>query len=114
MTSDDGLLDGIYRRGAVADHVSDGALVQAMLDVEAALARACAGEGLIPEAAAEQIAAACDADRLELADLAQRTAANATPVIGLVAALRSAVGVDAREHVHVGATSQDVVDTALM
>ena len=41
------LLAGIYARGAVAAQVSDEAWLQAMLDVEAALARACAAEGLI-------------------------------------------------------------------
>ncbi|MGH2856986.1 MAG: lyase family protein, partial [Solirubrobacteraceae bacterium] len=114
MTSDGALLGGVYGRGAVAVQVSDDAFVQAMLDVEAALARACAAEGLIPSSSAEQIVAACSLARLDLGGLADETAAGATPVIGLVRALRVAVGADARAHVHLGATSQDVVDTALM
>ena len=38
----------------------------------------------------------------------------ATPVIALVSALRDLVGPDAAASVHVGATSQDIVDTAMM
>lgn len=116
MTSDSepGLFAGIYARGAVAAEVSDEAWLRAMLDVEAALARACAGEGLIPGAAADEIATACRAGGWDMAELARRTADNATPVVGLVAALRAVVPAGVGEHVHLGATSQDVVDTALM
>ncbi|MFZ1996887.1 MAG: lyase family protein, partial [Solirubrobacteraceae bacterium] len=114
MTSDGGLFGGIYARGAVAAELSDRAWLQAMLDVEAALARACAAEGLIPGLAAEEIAAACRADGFDMAQLGREAADSATPVVGLVKALRAAVPEPAREHVHLGATSQDVADTALM
>jgi 3-carboxy-cis,cis-muconate cycloisomerase len=108
------LFTGIYARGAVAAELTDGAWLQAMLDVEAALARACAVEQLIPAGAADEIAAACRAERFDLAALAHETAASATPVVGLVTALRAQVPETARDHVHLGATSQDVLDTALM
>ena len=114
MTSEGGLFGGIYGRGRVAAELTDGAWVQAMLDVEAALAQACAAEGLIPAASAEAIAAACRAERFPPADLRDATADNVTPVVPLVAGLRAAVPEAAREHVHLGATSQDIVDTALM
>jgi 3-carboxy-cis,cis-muconate cycloisomerase len=113
LTSE-GLFSGIYARGGVAAEVSDEAWLQAMLDVEAALARACAAEGLIPAAAADQIAAVCRAAEFDSEQLARESADNATPVVGLVAALRAAVPEPVREHVHLGATSQDVMDTALM
>ncbi|HYZ80150.1 MAG TPA: hypothetical protein VE571_02715, partial [Solirubrobacteraceae bacterium] len=67
MTSEQGLFAGIYRRGHVAAELSDRACLQAMLDVEAALARACAAEGLIPERSAGQIADACRAERFDVA-----------------------------------------------
>lgn len=108
------LLAGLYARGPVAAQVSDQALVQAMLDVESALARACAAEGLILTEAAEAIAAACVADRFDLGELGRKTARHATPVVGLVTALREAVGEPHAGAVHLGATSQDIVDTALM
>ncbi len=114
MPSEPGLFAGIYERGPVAAQVSDFAWLQAMLDVEAALALACAGEGLIPGAAAGEIAAACRADRFDSVALGAQAASHATPIVGLVAALRAAVSESAREHVHLGATSQDISDTALM
>ncbi|MGZ4165843.1 MAG: lyase family protein [Solirubrobacteraceae bacterium] len=114
MTSEPGLFAGIYGRGPVAAQLTDHAWLQAMLDVEATLARACAAEGLIPEQAAEEIAGACRADRFDAAGLAVAAAESATPVVGLVRALRAAVPEAVREHVHLGATSQDVSDTALM
>ncbi len=114
MTSDVGLFGGIYARGAVAAEVSDRAWLQAMLDVEAALARACAAEGLIPGLAADEIAAACRPDRFDIAALGRDAADSATPVVALVKAMRATVAEPAREHVHLGATSQDIADTALM
>ena len=59
-----GLFDAVLARGEAAAAVSDGAWLRAMLDVEAALARAQARAGLVPAADAEAIAAACDAERL--------------------------------------------------
>jgi 3-carboxy-cis,cis-muconate cycloisomerase len=114
LTSEPGLFGGIYARGAVAAEVSDRAWLQAMLDVEAALARACAAESLIPGLAADEIADACRADRFDIAALGRDAADSATPVVALVKALRAAVAEPAREHVHLGATSQDIADTALM
>ena len=114
MPSDDGLFDALYARGAVAARTGSRAWLQAMLDVEAALALACAAEGLIPAGAAEAIAAAAVADRFDLAAIAAATGDSATPVIALVAALREAVGAEHAPDVHAGATSQDIVDTAMM
>jgi 3-carboxy-cis,cis-muconate cycloisomerase len=114
LTSDDALFGGIYARGAVAAEVSDRAWLQAMLDVEAALARACAAESLIPGLAADEIASACRAEAFDIAALGREAADSATPVVALVKALRAAVSEPAREHVHLGATSQDISDTAMM
>jgi 3-carboxy-cis,cis-muconate cycloisomerase len=113
LTSE-GLFDAIYARGSVAAHTDGRAWLVAMLDVEAALARACASEGLIPDSSARAIAEACSVERFDLAAIAAATAESATPVIALVAALRRAVGADLAPHVHLGATSQDIIDTAAM
>jgi len=104
----------MFARGGAAPEVSDRALLQAMLDVEAAHAAALADAGLIPAKAAGQIAAACDAATFDIASIGRSTADTATPVPELVRALRTRVGADAEPHVHRGLTSQDVVDTALM
>jgi 3-carboxy-cis,cis-muconate cycloisomerase len=109
------LLESIYARGTVAGCITDAAWLRALLDTEAGLARALAQLGEIPEDAAQVIAAACaDPGRIDLPELAAQTAANATPVVGLVTQLKRAVPEPARDHVHAGATSQDIVDTALM
>jgi 3-carboxy-cis,cis-muconate cycloisomerase len=114
----EGLFDGIFGRGPAAAEVTDVAWLQAMLDVEAALARASARAGLFPEEVAEAIAACCVAERFDIADLGRAAADSGNPVVPVVAALTSAVGVEAGPeaagHVHRGATSQDVLDSATM
>ncbi len=104
----------MYARGAAAAELTDAAWLQAMLDVEAALARACARAKMIPGDGAEEIAAACRAERFDLAAIGREGAQHATPVVPLVAALRSVVGERLAAYVHLGATSQDVIDTAAM
>jgi 3-carboxy-cis,cis-muconate cycloisomerase len=110
----DALLGGIFARGEAAAAVTDVPFLQALLDVEASYARARAGLDLIPAEHAEAIVAACDASRYDRAALGREAARHATPVIGLVAALRDQVGDDVAPSVHTGLTSQDVLDTALM
>ena len=56
----------------------------------------------------------CRADRFDLAAIGARAATAGNPVIPLVADLRTAVPDHAARAVHVGATSQDVIDTSLM
>ena len=94
--------------------VSDASWLQAMLDVEAALAAAEADAGVIPRDAAEAIAAACRADLFDPAALGMAAVAAGNPVIPLVEALTAAIPPDAAQFVHFGATSQDILDTAAM
>src|SRR4051794_9844552 len=109
-TSEGDLFAGIYARGGAAEQVTGQAWLRAMLDVEAAMARACARLGHIPSEAAEAVAAACDPDGWDLAALAAEGAQHASPVVALARELRRRAG----EHAHAGATSQDVLDTAMM
>src|SRR5689334_9453469 len=109
------LFDATFARGAAASTVDDAAWFRALLDVEAALARAAAAVGLVPAASAQAVAAACaDPDRLDLARVVVHSGDAGNPVPPLVQVLRDAVGPEHAAAVHVGATSQDVVDTALM
>lgn len=85
-----------------------------MLDVEAALAVVEAEAGVIPAEAATAIAAACDADRFDLAELGRKGRLTANPVPAMVAALAAELPGEAADFVHWGATSQDIVDTAAM
>lgn len=100
--------------GAVAEATSAASWLQAQLDVEAALAAAQAAAGDIPSDAAGAIAACCRIENIDTEALAAATEQGGVSVIGLVEQLRAQVGGAATEHVHRGATSQDIVDTAAM
>jgi 3-carboxy-cis,cis-muconate cycloisomerase len=91
------------------------AFLRAMLAFEAGLAHAQAAEGLIPGRDAEAIAAACATIVIDIEVLVTEAKKSATLAVPLVARLRAEVGrrsADAARHVHFGATSQDVLDTA--
>jgi 3-carboxy-cis,cis-muconate cycloisomerase len=107
-----GLFGGVFARGPVAAQVDDRAMLRALLDAEAALARASAAAGVIPAAAAAAVAACCDAGRFDVDALGRASAAAGNPVVPLVAALAEQLPEEAAGHVHQGATSQDVLDTA--
>jgi len=95
----------------------DTALVQGMLDVEAALARAQAQVGLIPPEAALVITACADASRVDVPGIIAASGRAGTLAIPLVKALTAAVKTaspPAAGFVHWGGTSQDVVDTAMV
>ena len=94
--------------------LDDRAEVEAMLAVEAALAEAQGALGVIPSEAATFLGPACRRLVLDPARLAAQTGVDGVPVPALVAATRKAL--DAPEHtqyLHWGATSQDILDTAL-
>jgi 3-carboxy-cis,cis-muconate cycloisomerase len=88
------------------------AWLAAMLDVERALARAEASAGVVPGEAADAIAAACHVDLYDIDSIAQRSTAAGNPVVPLVRDLGARVPAHAAPFVHLGATSQDVLDTA--
>src|SRR5262249_52082629 len=69
---------------------------------------------LIPGSAATAITAACDPARFDVEEIGRAAVMAATPVVPLVDALRREVGGEAAGFVHYGATSQDVLDTAMM
>lgn len=103
----------LFGSAAVDGLTSDGAWLCAMLEVEAALAAAGAVAGSVPAEAAAAIATACAEVDLD-ADATGRAAAEAgTPVPAVLAVLGDRLPADARPYLHLGATSQDVVDTAL-
>ncbi|MGX1915394.1 3-carboxy-cis,cis-muconate cycloisomerase [Streptomyces phaeochromogenes] len=114
---DAGLLSPVRAGTPVEAAVGDSAWLQAMLDAEAALARAQARCGTVPAHAAEAITAAARADLLDVRELALAARETANPVVGLVKALTAVVAErspEAAEYVHRGSTSQDVFDTGAM
>jgi 3-carboxy-cis,cis-muconate cycloisomerase len=111
--TDSAFLAPFFTTQAMREVFSDRARLQAMLDFEAALARAEADAGVIPAEAAEAISAACDADRFDIADLGRKGAVAGTFVAPLSKALTEAAGAAGR-FVHWGATTQDVLDTGMV
>jgi 3-carboxy-cis,cis-muconate cycloisomerase len=85
-----------------------------MLDAEAALARALESAGLAPPGSGAAVTAAAQAGRFDAAEIGRQAALTGNPVPALVRALSAAVAPDAKPAVHQGATSQDIIDTALM
>ena len=112
MHTSHGLFDGVFGRGAV--DTSDQAWLQAMLDTEAALARALEQAGMAPPGAGAAVTAAARAEAFDAAELGRQAALTGNPVPALVRELIRRLPPGPAAAVHQGATSQDIVDTAAM
>lgn len=111
------LFDAYFTSREMREVFSDQGRVQAMLDFEAALARAEARVGLIPQAVVASIEAACRAEHYDFATLGEAIAIAGNSAIPLVKALGkqiAATDAKAERYVHLGATSQDVMDSGLV
>jgi 3-carboxy-cis,cis-muconate cycloisomerase len=111
------LIESLATNKPLAELFSDESVLRAMLEFEAALARAEASLGIVPRSAAEAIAAATRAKNFDVASLAGQVLEAGTLTIPLVKMLRKRVrqhSPAAADFVHFGATSQDVADTALI
>ena len=82
------------------------------LDIEAALARAQARLGVIPEAAAREISRQCHIENIDLARLKQQTERIGYPILGVVQQIVDLCADGLGEWCHWGATTQDITDTA--
>jgi 3-carboxy-cis,cis-muconate cycloisomerase len=111
------ILPPLVSSAAMRSILDDRARLQRMLDFEAALTRAQAALGVVPASAAEPIAAACKAERYDLAALGEAAAAAGNLVDPLIKALTAEVAktdAQAAACVHWGACGQDVMDTVLV
>jgi 3-carboxy-cis,cis-muconate cycloisomerase len=108
------LLDALVGDGEIGAFLSRDADLSAMLRVETALAEAQAEAGLVTDEAAQRIAEACRAFQPDWDRLAKGLSQDGVVVPELVRQLRSAVGETHAKAVHVGATSQDIIDTGLI
>ena len=111
------LFDAYFTARDMREVFCDQGRVQAMLDFEAALARAEANVGLIPQTAVASIEAACRAEHFDFAALGEAIATAGNSAIPLVKALGKQIATtdaEAERYVHLGATSQDVMDTGLV
>jgi 3-carboxy-cis,cis-muconate cycloisomerase len=110
------IFEGFLSTSETLGAFSDRAFVDAMLRFEAALARAQAAEGLIPESAANSIVSSCKVELFDVAKIVRESGRAGSVAIPLVKALREAVGLfnaEAASFVHFGSTSQDVIDSAM-
>lgn len=111
------LFDAYFTQPAMRAIFSDDGRVQGMLDFEAALARAEAKVGLFSPALVAPIEAACRAELYDYNSLAQAIVIAGNSAIPLVKALGKQVASrnpEAERYVHLGATSQDVMDSGLV
>lgn len=106
-------LAGLLGDSELDTHFTAEAELAAMIRFEVALAEAEAETGVVPADAARAIADRLAGFTADIGDLARGTARDGVVVPALVKEMRAAVGEVHGAHVHFGATSQDVVDTAL-
>jgi 3-carboxy-cis,cis-muconate cycloisomerase len=111
------LFDAYFTSPAMREVFCDQGRLQGMLDFEAALARAEASVGAIPLTAVAPIQQACRAELYDTQALAQAIATAGNSAIPLVKALGKQIAAqdaEAERYVHLGATSQDAMDTGLV
>src|SRR3569833_2719000 len=102
-----------FGTAAMRDVFSDRALIDRYVDVEVALAQAEARVGVIPKEAAAEIAARADASKFDLNKLHKKTNLVGYPNLPEVHQLAKQCG-EAGRYVHWGATTQDIMDTAVV
>ena len=111
------MFDALFIDLEIEKLFSDKAIIRAMLRFEAALVLAQADAELIPVEDAQLIASVCESTEIDverMADAAQQAGNPAIPLIKELTGRVSKVNARAAGRVHAGATSQDVVDTAMM
>ena len=109
---DSAIFRDIFSSEAMRRVFSDEHRVQCYLDIEAALARAQAEFGLIPQRAADEITAKCTLSSIDMARLKTQTELIGYPVLPVVQQLVAACSDRLGEYCHWGATTQDITDTA--
>ncbi len=95
----------------------DGAIIQAMLQFEQALAQAQAQQGLLTPETARAIAGACKAQLYDIpaiVNAGRRAGSLAIPLIKELTSHVAQYDAEAATRVHWGSTSQDVIDTAMV
>lgn len=110
-------LDDLFRSEALSHIFSDTETLQSLLHFEAALARAEAQTGIIPETAAHAIVAKCQSALFDQKAITAGAALAGNVAIPVIKQLTELVAMDDKEaarFVHWGATSQDAIDTALI
>jgi len=108
------LLSSLFSAPDLARLLSDEQFIANMVTVEASLAKVEGALGIIPAGAAERILAALPAFKPDMQRLLKGVEQSGIPTIELVKQLREHIGGEAASYVHWGATSQDIMDTAMV
>lgn len=111
---DSRLYGPLFATPALSELLSDQAQVRRMVQVEVALARVQADLGLIPQEAATEIGQAGGQFEPDWGHLRAGLANDGVPVVALLEQLRRNLGAAGQTYLHWGATTQDIVDTALI
>lgn len=111
---DSRLLGDLFTSKTMRAVFTDRAMVQSWLDAESALAYAQAQFGIVPEEAAQRIAACADAAKFDLEVMGGEIEQTAHPLVPLIRRLAGAAGPQWGAYVHYGATTQDITDTGLV
>lgn len=109
---DSAVFRNVFTTEAMRQVWSDESRVQKYLDFEAALARAQARLGIIPQEACDEIVKHCSADKIDMVKLKEATERIGYPVLPVVQQLVKLCKDGLGEWCHWGATTQDVTDTA--
>ena len=108
------LFSPLFRDEQIAAIFSDEQFIGYALQVEAALARVQGRLGVIPASAAIRISTVAAELQPDFGQLQEAVEKAGVPIAELVRQLRERVGGEAAPYVHWGATTQDVMDTALV
>ena len=98
--------------GAVGDLFEYGSRTQTLLNIEAAMARAQAAEGVIPQDAADEISAKANVSLVTEEDFNAEYGVVRHRMVALLNVWRRSLGPEASQYVHYGATTVDIYDTA--
>jgi 3-carboxy-cis,cis-muconate cycloisomerase len=108
---DSPLFGDLFSTEEIRKIFDDKTTIQKWLDVEAALARAEAKLGIIPQEYAEEISRKARVDLIDLAEMKRQLAHTHHPIMPLIRGLQKVCEPPAGEYIHWGATTQDIMDT---
>lgn len=109
---DSQLFQPLFEDEVITAVFSDASFIQKMVQVEATLAKVQGALGIIPQKAAGKIVESGSSFKPDIQQMHASIDKSGMPVIALVNQLKSHVGQEAKEFVHFGATTQDIMDTA--
>ena len=109
---DSTIFGNIFSTEAMRAVWSDESRTRKYLEIEAALARVQGRLGIIPQEAADEIVAACDISKIDMAKLRAQTERIGYPVLGVVSQINALCRDHLGEFCHWGATTQVITDTA--